>query len=50
MLEYVSDTVVEARRIGMRHGWVYVLLGRGVAMAFAVPRFPAMRERKRQRG
>lgn len=42
--------VVEARRIGVRHGWVYVLLGWCVAMAFAIPLFWAVRERRLQRG
>lgn len=38
--------VVEARRVGMRHGWVFPLLGWFVAMAFAVPLFWAVRERR----
>jgi hypothetical protein len=38
--------VVEARRIGMRHGWVFPLLGWFVAMAFAIPLFWALRERR----
>ena len=37
--------VVEARRIGMRYAWVYVLLTFTVAFAFAVPLFLLMRER-----
>jgi hypothetical protein len=38
--------VVEARRIGVRHGWVFVVLGWAVAMAFAIPLFWAVRERR----
>ena len=41
--------IVEARRIGVRHGWVFVALGWFVAMAFAIPLFWAVRERKLQR-
>ena len=41
--------IVEARRIGVRHGWVFVVLGWFVAMAFAIPLFWAVRERKLQR-
>ena len=35
----------ESRRLGMRHGWLYILLGLGVATAFAFPLFLGMRER-----
>lgn len=35
----------EARRIGMRHAWVYVALTFGIAFAFAAPLFLYMRER-----
>lgn len=38
--------VVEARRVGVRHGWVFPLLGWCVAMAFAIPLFWAVRERR----
>lgn len=38
--------VVEARRVGVRHGWVFVVLGWFVAMAFAIPLFWAVRERR----
>jgi uncharacterized membrane protein len=37
--------VIEARRIGMRFVWVYILLSGVTAMAFTVPLFLAMRER-----
>ncbi len=36
----------EARRIGMRAGWVYPLLGLIVAFAFAFPLFLLLRERR----
>jgi hypothetical protein len=36
--------VVEARRLGIRHAWVWPGLGWLVAMAFAVPLFFAVRE------
>lgn len=35
----------EARRLGMRHWWVYVPLTFGIAIAFAFPLFMCMRER-----
>lgn len=35
----------EARRIGMRHVWIYVVLTFGVAFAFSAPLFLYMRER-----
>lgn len=41
--------IVEARRVGVRHGWVFALLGWVVAMAFAVPLFMAVRERRLSR-
>jgi hypothetical protein len=37
--------VVEARRLGMRRVWIYLLLIPVVALAFALPLFLAMRER-----
>lgn len=40
---------VEARRVGVRHGWVFVALGWTVAMAFAIPLFWAVRERRLSR-
>lgn len=36
----------EARRLGMRHWWVYVVLTFAVAIAFAFPLFMLMRERR----
>jgi hypothetical protein len=38
--------IVEARRLGMRGGWAYALLGLFTAFAFAFPLFLAMRERR----
>jgi len=38
--------VVEGRRIGMRHAWVFLPLAALTAAAFAVPLFLALRERK----
>jgi hypothetical protein len=38
--------IVEARRLGMRAGWAYVLLGLVTAFAFAFPLFLALRERR----
>ncbi len=35
----------EARRLGMKHWWVYVPLSIGIALAFAFPLFLLMRER-----
>ena len=37
--------VVEARRLGMRHAWVYLVLAGVTAFAFAFPLFLANRER-----
>lgn len=37
--------IVEARRIGMRFGWLYVLVSCVTAFAFAFPLFLAMRQR-----
>ena len=37
--------IVEARRLGMKRGWLYVLLSGLTAFAFTVPLFLAMRER-----
>lgn len=36
---------VEARRLEMKHWWVYVPLSIGIALAFAFPLFLLMRER-----
>lgn len=35
----------EAKRIGMKHAWLYVVLTFGIAFAFAAPLFLFMRER-----
>jgi len=42
----VAFMIIEARRIGMRYVWVYILLSGITAMAFTVPLFLAMRERQ----
>lgn len=39
-------TVVEGRRIGMRHAWVFLPLSAITAAAFALPLFLALRERR----
>ena len=38
--------VVEARRLGMKRVWLYILLSGITAMAFTFPLFLAMRERR----
>lgn len=38
--------VVEARRLGMRRAWLYIVLSGVTAFAFTFPLFLAMRERK----
>lgn len=38
--------VVEGRRIGMRHAWVFLPLAAITAAAFAIPLFLSLRERK----
>ncbi|TFB99463.1 DUF2834 domain-containing protein [Cryobacterium mannosilyticum] len=40
--------IVEARRLGMRWGWLYVVLSGLTAFAFTFPLFLAMRERTLQ--
>lgn len=40
--------IPEARRLGMRHWWLYIVLTLGVAFAFAFPLFLLMRERRLQ--
>ncbi|WP_298943434.1 DUF2834 domain-containing protein [uncultured Microbacterium sp.] len=37
--------IVEARRIGMKRGWLYVVVSGDTAFAFAFPLFLAMRQR-----
>ena len=39
--------IVEARRLGMRFGWLYVAGAALTAFAFTLPLFLAMRERRR---
>ena len=39
--------IVEARRLGMRFGWLYVAGAAVTAFAFTFPLFLAMRERRR---
>lgn len=46
---FVVWVVPEARRIGMRAGWIYPLLGLLIAFAFAFPLFLLMRERHLRR-
>ena len=38
--------ITEARRLGMKRVWLYILLSGFTAMAFTFPLFLAMRERK----
>ncbi|MGO4784300.1 DUF2834 domain-containing protein [Cryobacterium sp. W22_MBD10_FK3] len=38
--------IVEARRLGMKAGWAYVVVGLLIAFAFGFPLFLAMRERR----
>jgi len=38
--------LVEGRRLGMRHPWVYVALSGVTAFAFTLPLFLAMRQRR----
>ncbi len=47
-LAFAVFVVAESRRLGMRHGWLYIVLGLGVAAAFAFPLFLGMRERHLQ--
>lgn len=46
---FVVFVIAEARRIGMRRGWLYPLLGLGLGLAFAFPLFLFARERQRRR-
>jgi hypothetical protein len=43
---FVAWMVREARRLGMRHWWIYIALIFVVAFAFACPLFLLMRERR----
>jgi len=38
--------IVESKRLGMRFGWVYIVLSLVIAFAFAFPLFLALRERR----
>lgn len=38
--------IVEARRLGMRFGWLYLVVSGFIAFAFGFPLFLAMRERR----
>jgi hypothetical protein len=38
--------VIEGRRVGMRHAWIFLPLSAVTAAAFAMPLFLALRERK----
>ncbi|QWT24139.1 DUF2834 domain-containing protein [Subtercola sp. PAMC28395] len=38
--------IVESRRLGMKRGWLYVVLAGVTAFAFVFPLFLAMRERR----
>lgn len=42
---FIVWALAESRRIGMRHGWLYPVLGLLVAFAFAFPLFLLLRER-----
>lgn len=44
-LAFAVFVAAESRRLGMRHGWLYIGLGLCVATAFAFPLFLGMRER-----
>lgn len=46
---FVVWMLQEARRLGMRHRWVYVALTFGIAVAFAFPFFLFMRQRRLDR-
>jgi len=45
-IAWMAFMVTEARRLGMRHWWIYIVLTFGVAFAFACPLFFFMRERR----
>ena len=44
-LAAVAFMIVEARRLGMKRVWLYIVLSGVTAMAFTFPLFLAMRER-----
>lgn len=45
-LAFLVWSFAEARRLGMRHWWIYLVLTFGVAFAFAFPLFLLLRERR----
>lgn len=45
-LTFCVLALAEARRIGMRHAWIYLVLTFSVALGFAFPLFMMMRERR----
>lgn len=46
LLAFLVWSFAEARRLGMRHWWVYVVVTFGVAFAVAFPLFLLVRERR----
>lgn len=38
--------VIEARRVGMRFGWLYIVVAVGISLAFGLGLFLMMRERR----
>lgn len=44
-LTFCVLAIAEARRIGMRHAWLYLVLTFTVALGFAFPLYMLMRER-----
>ncbi|MFN8640422.1 MAG: DUF2834 domain-containing protein [Candidatus Binatia bacterium] len=49
-LAFLAFSYAEARRLGMRHWWVFPVLTFGVAFACAFPLFLLLRERRLQAG
>src|SRR5689334_10367700 len=45
-LAVLTWMILEARRTGMRHVWIYIVLAFGIAISVTVPVFLAMRERR----
>lgn len=45
---FLAWSFFEARRLAMKHWWLYVVLTFGVAFAFAFPLFLCVRERRLQ--
>lgn len=46
LVTFLFWSFFEARRVGMRHWWVYPVLSIFIAFAFAFPLFLLMRERR----